>query len=154
GGVLAADDRVARALVEHAAAMSDERRLAHVELRHSTRRFDDLPVKQHKVAMILKLAADPDAAWNAIDRKARNQVRKAEKSGLSATIGGAELLGDFYRVFAHNMRDLGTPVYSRRFFEEVLSQCADGTRVIAVFSGQTAVAAAITHEYRDIVEVP
>jgi FemAB-related protein (PEP-CTERM system-associated) len=154
GGVLAADDRVARALVEHAAAISDERRLAHVELRHTTRRFDDLPVKQHKVGMILKLAADPDAAWNAIDRKARNQVRKAEKSGLSATIGGAELLGDFYRVFARNMRDLGTPVYSRQFFEEVLSQCADCTRVIAVFSGQTAVAAAITHEHRDIVEVP
>jgi FemAB-related protein (PEP-CTERM system-associated) len=154
GGVLAADDSVAHALVEHAAAMATERGLAHLELRHTTRRFDDLPVKQHKVAMILKLAADPETAWSDLDRKARNQVRKAEKSGLSATIGGPELLADFYRVFAHNMRDLGTPVYSRRFFEEVLSQCSDCTRVIVVFSGRIAVAAAITHEFRDTVEVP
>ena len=30
-----------------------------------------------------------------------------------ATRGGKELLPEFYRVFARNMRDLGTPVYSQ-----------------------------------------
>ncbi len=57
--------------------------------------------------------------WDRIDRKARNQVRKAEKSGLTVTRGGAELLPEFYTVFARNMRDLGTPVYARRLFDEV-----------------------------------
>ena len=58
--------------------------------------------------------------WERIDRKVRNQIRKAEKSQLTLQRGGAELLSDFYTVFARNMRDLGTPVYSRRLFEEVL----------------------------------
>ena len=41
----------------------------------------------------------------------RNQVRKAEKSGLTVAHGGEELLPEFYSVFSRNMRDLGTPVY-------------------------------------------
>jgi FemAB-related protein (PEP-CTERM system-associated) len=39
---------------------------------------------------------------------------------LTAEFGRGEFLDDFYVVFARNMRDLGTPVYSRRFFGEVL----------------------------------
>jgi hypothetical protein len=82
--------------------------------------FDDLPVKQHKVAMTLVLPASEEAAWKGFDNKVRNQIRKAEKSNLDAWVDGLELLDDFYAVFARNMRDLGTPVYSRRLFEEVL----------------------------------
>ena len=77
-----------------------------------------LPCKQHKVSM--RLGARPATCGTALDRKVRNQIRKAEKSGLVVERGGAGLVGDFYTVFARNMRDLGTPVYSRRLFEEVL----------------------------------
>ena len=50
-----------------------------MELRHTRRMFADLPVKQHKVAMMLALPADEEAAWKGFDNKVRNQVRKAEK---------------------------------------------------------------------------
>ena len=96
-------------------------RLSHVELRHTARQLPDLPARTHKVGMRLALGADAARAWDGLDRKVRNQVRKAEKSGLTWRRGGAELLDRFYAVFARNMRDLGTPVYSRRFFEQVLS---------------------------------
>jgi hypothetical protein len=36
-----------------------------------------LSAKRHKVAMLLPLAATPDQQWEALDRKVRNQVRKA-----------------------------------------------------------------------------
>jgi len=48
--------------------------------------------------------------WDGLDRKVRNQVRKAQKSGLTAERGGTALLDAFYAVFARNMRDLGTPL--------------------------------------------
>lgn len=32
---------------------------------------------------------------------------------------GNREMDSFYRIFARNMRDLGTPVYSRRFFEAI-----------------------------------
>ena len=154
GGVLASDAEAADALLHAAHAEAKARRCAHVELRHIERLYPDLPVKQHKVAMTLALPACAADAWDAIDRKARNQVRKAQKSGLDVITGGAELVGDFYRVFAVNMRDLGTPVYSRVFFETVLATFPDRAQVSVVRHERRAVAAAITLKHRDRIEVP
>jgi FemAB-related protein (PEP-CTERM system-associated) len=154
GGVLTADASVAQTLLDRAAALAAERGLAHVELRHIAPRFPGLPSKTHKVAMRLALAPDPTTAWDALDRKVRNQVRKAEKSELTVEVGGADLLDRFYRVFAQNMRDLGTPVYDRRYFEEVFRQFPDDTRVFAVHHPTGVVAAGITYRFRHTVEVP
>ena len=74
----------------------------------------------------------PPGMWERLDRKVRNQIRKAEKSELTVERGGAELLADFYTVFARNMRDLGTPVYARRLFEEVLRRFRIARALIVV----------------------
>ena len=57
--------------------------------------------------MVLGLEVTVEEQWRVLDRKVRNQVRKAEKEGLQVESGGAELLDAFYSVLAHNMRDLG-----------------------------------------------
>ena len=154
GGVLADDQEMAGALLAAARREATARRCTHLELRHVDRSFPELPVKQHKVAMTMGLAESADAAWNAIDRKARNQVRKAQKSNLDVVWGGAELIPAFYSVFAVNMRDLGTPVYSRRFFEQVLEVFPERTAVALVRHEGRAVAGAITVRYRERIEVP
>lgn len=154
GGVLADDPVVAEQLLACASDIARERRLSHLELRHRVRRFTDLPVKQHKVGMLLPLESSEEKAWSLLDRKVRNQIRKAEKSELQASVGGREQIPDFYRVFAKNMHDLGTPVYSRSFFEAVVERFAQQTRVIVVRSGLTPVAAGIACQYRETVEVP
>jgi FemAB-related protein (PEP-CTERM system-associated) len=151
GGVLADDAAAADVLVDAARAIATERRLRYVELRHTRRMFPALPARDHKVAMTLALPADDAAAWKALDNKVRNQVRKAQKSGLQATIGGAELVGEFYDVFARNMRDLGTPVFPRALFERVLTDVAD-TRAYIVRTGTTPIAAGITVAYRGTTE--
>lgn len=153
GGVLADDDEAARALAEAARREAAERRASWVELRHTRRVFPDLPARQHKVAMTLPLPAGAGALWKGFDNKVRNQVRKAEKSGFETESGGTELGGEFYGVFARNMRDLGTPVYSRRLFDEVLS-AVPGTRAHVVRLDGKPVAAGITIGYRGSIENP
>lgn len=154
GGLLAETDDAAEALRRAAVDVATDRRLAFVELRHRRRRLADLAVRQHKVAMLLPLAPDEDAMWADLDHKVRNQIRKAAKSGLRADTGGADLLADFYTVFARNMRDLGTPVYAVRFFEAVLDCLGDAGRVFVVRDGAIPVAAGISCEYRGTIEVP
>ncbi len=153
GGVLADDDGAARALLDAALASAHEHGCRHVELRHFRRHFVDLPCKYHKVTMRLPLHAAP-ALWEGLDRKARNQVRKAQKSGLTYREGGVELLDAFYAVFARNMRDLGTPVYSPRFFAEVLGAFPERARIHVVSHEVTPVAAGLTFETRGTVEIP
>lgn len=154
GGVVAESEAAARALVSAAESLGRERRLSHIELRHVDARFPALPAKRHKVAMRLPLPATADTLWQTLDRKVRNQVRKAEKSDLTAVSGGAELLRDFYSVFAQNMRDLGTPVYSRRFFAAIFKEFPSAARVFVVWRGAKPVAASITLRWRQAIEVP
>jgi FemAB-related protein (PEP-CTERM system-associated) len=154
GGVLADDDEAARALLDRATRRASDAGASHLELRHRGRIFSDLPAKQHKVGMLMPLNQTEDAAWTGLDRKVRNQIRKAERSELTSESGGAELLPDFYAVFAHNMRDLGTPVYGSAFFDEIFRQCGDRARVFVVRHQGRAVSAGISLEFRDTIEVP
>lgn len=151
GGVVADNEEIGRRLVDAAADIARARRCPHVELRHVARQFPDLPVRQHKVTMHLKLEA---GLWERLDRKVRNQIRKAQKSGLSVERGNGGLLPEFYAVFSRNMRDLGTPVYSPRLFAEVLAAFPGQARLHVVRLGAQPVAAGLTYRSGDTVEVP
>lgn len=154
GGLLCDSHEIGNALMAEANVLRNELGAEHVELRHTDQLSGELPTKQHKVSMILNLAADADTQWKGFNAKLRNQVRKAEKSGLVAKVGGKELLDDFYTVFVRNMRDLGTPVYSSKLFAEVLNAFPDYTRIIAVYlEGEPAAAGLITW-FRGTVEIP
>lgn len=154
GGVLADGPEAARALFERAVEDTRQAGGAHLELRHTSQAFPALPSRRHKVAMRLRLEASPERQWAALDRKIRNQVRKAERSGLEAEQGGAELVDDFYEVFRRNMRDLGTPVYGVRFFREALAAFPESMRVAVVRLSGRPVASSITLAHRSTIEVP
>jgi len=151
GGVLADSPAAAHALIEASQQEAVTRRCGHVELRHVAAQFPQLPRKQHKVSMRLALAA---GQWDRLDRKVRNQVRKAEKSGLTVERGGGELVDDFYAVFARNMRDLGTPVYSRRLFDEVFRVFPDRATMHVVRLDGRAVAAGVTYRTARMTQLP
>jgi FemAB-related protein (PEP-CTERM system-associated) len=151
GGVIADTANAAETLIAAASEQAQARRCQHVELRHVARQFPDLPCKTHKVAMHLPLTA---TIWDDLDRKVRNQIRKAEKSGLVAERGGAELIGEFYAVFARNMRDLGTPVYPKRLFDEVIAAFGSRARIIVIRRQGQPVAAGLTYRTGHATEVP
>lgn len=127
---------------------------AHVELRHLETKVEDLPAQQHKVTMILNLDLSIEEQWSHFNAKLRNQIRKAEKSGLEPSIGRLELLDGFYDVFARNMRDLGTPVYSKGFFRNIMTEFPETTRIIVVRLNEKIIAAGIALWFRDTIEVP
>ena len=133
GGLLSDTQEIGTALLREAAALRGELGAAHVELRHTEPWPGGLPTKQAKVSMLLDLGSDSDLLWKGFNAKLRNQVRKAEKSGCTAVVGGLELLTDYYTVFVRNMRDLGTPVYGKKFFANILTAFPEESRIIAVY---------------------
>lgn len=154
GGVLASSPEAAGLLAAEARRLAAEHRATHVELRHIARQLPDEPVRQHKVTMLLPLQATVDAQWTALDNKVRNLIRKAEKSELTSESGGAELLDAFYAVFSVNMRDLGTPVYPKRFFTAVLRASGAAAHLHVVRHEGQPVAASMTIAHANRVEVP
>jgi FemAB-related protein (PEP-CTERM system-associated) len=154
GGVLASDPEAAAALLEYARETGRAFGASHVEFRHRARQYDELPFRQHKIGMRLDLPQSADVLWNRVDRKIRNQVRKAQKEQLTVDDGGAELVDDFYAVFATNMRDLGTPVYAKSLFAETLRAFPDRARVHVVRREGRPVAAGVTIACAQTVLVP
>ena len=154
GGLLVRNEEAARLLLGTAEDLRRALAAAHVELRHVSRGLDGLPTQQHKVTMILDLAANEENQWKIFDAKLRNQIRKAQKSGLKPVVGHLELLEGFYEVFARNMRDLGTPVYAKDFFRNILETFADTTRIFAIYHGARMIAAGIGSWFRNTLEMP
>jgi len=113
-----------------------------------------LATVEDKVTMILPLESDPELMWKSFKAKVRNQVRKAVKSGLKVTIGGVEFLDEFYSVFTRNMRDLGSPVHSKSFFENIFEVFPDDSRIFIVHTDSEPVGGAILISFRDTAEVP
>jgi FemAB-related protein (PEP-CTERM system-associated) len=52
------------------------------------------------------------------------------------------------------MRDLGTPVYPKAFFQNILSTLPDSTAIILVTLDDAPIAAGLLLWYRDTVEIP
>ena len=95
------------------------------------------------------ISADDDANLKAIPRKQRAMVRKAIDRGLTASVN-QDVVG-LHRIYAESVRNLGTPVFARRYFEilaETFSSCMD---VLTVRDAGVPVAAVMNFYWRDEV---
>lgn len=154
GGICADNERAEELLLQEAINIAKNQKVEHIELRHLENHNLSLLTKKKKVAMVLELKPNPENIWKNFKTKVRNQVRKAERSDLRVEVKGKEGLKDFYRVFAVNMRDLGTPVYSKDFFNNILEIFPDNTKIFSVYLRDRVIASSLTVGFKDKLEVP
>lgn len=84
------------------------------------------------------LTPGSDRIWKEkIRAKTRNQVRAGLKRGIDVKTGRDELLPDFYRVMSRCFRDLGTPIYSRGFFRQILECFGDRAALMVLYSDRS-----------------
>lgn len=122
GGVLCTSEVVAREMMERAQAHAESAGCSYIEFRDTQARGGTWRVRTDKITMILPLPADVATLGKQLGAKLRSQIKRADREDVSVRIGGAELLKDFYEIFCHNMRDLGTPVYPHKFFAAILDK--------------------------------
>jgi FemAB-related protein (PEP-CTERM system-associated) len=154
GGICADNVDAEKQLLIEAINLMKEVGAEYVEMHHINNHELDLATNEDKVTMVLNLEDDPEVMWKSFNPKVRNQVRKAEKSGLEVKVGGIEYLDDFYEAFAINMKDLGSPVHSKSLFENLLHEFPDTTRIFIVYLGSENVGGAIFISFKDTAEVP
>jgi len=154
GGVLSSNSEAEEALLRHAIKLGGSLGASHIELREFHPRDSGWQYKDEKVLMCLDLPRDPDALWKSIGAKRRSQVKRPEREGASVSTGGLELLDDFYSVFSRNMRDLGTPVYTKTLFGEILKSFPRDAFIVVIYLNGVPVAAAFLVAYKKIIEIP
>ncbi len=153
GGICADDSKARQVLLDAALAYCTQARIGTLDLRHYEASGLDLQRFDQKTTLVLPLVDDAERMWKGFNAKVRNQVRKAQKSDLAVRWAGAEGLPDFYRVWAENMRDLGSPVHSLAFFRAVFA-VFPSTQLALVCAGDEVIGGAVCLYFRDTVLVP
>lgn len=155
GGVLGDTNEIERALVVEAVTIAKQNEVGFMELRHRGNVPEvGLPSREHKITFIRDLPESEDALWKSIDSKVRADVRKANSYGLVSEVAGKEGLDEFYAIFSRNMRDLGTPVYSKDLFANIFAEFPKETYITIVRSEGRAIASSFLCGHRGVVEVP
>ena len=167
GGILADSADVEQALLYRATEIAHEHNIPSVEFRQtyfltgagktSAAGFQwnkNSSQQAEKVRMLLELPDSSEELMASFRSKLRSQIRRPLKDGLTTRVGGAELLDDFYTVFAENMRDLGSPVHSKKFLRNLQSELSENTRIFIVYQGNTPLACSFTLRHKNCLANP
>jgi serine/alanine adding enzyme len=176
GGVLAQSPEIEEHLLSNAISLAKSLTVNTLELRHT-----DLPqwahrinqaervgpgsfydkthdfyyfIRQIRVRMLIALPSDPDNLMSSFKSKLRSQIKKSMKEGCELTVGGRELVDQFYEVFAVNMRDLGSPVHSKQLFAKIFEFFPEEARIFLVKKDNEPIAGSLTIGFRDTLANP
>ena len=140
GGVVADNDEVANALRKTASDLSDTLKVGALELRNREVSETGWPVKD--LYFTFRKGIDPSDEVNlkAIPNRQRAMVRKGIKEGLVRE--WTQSTDRFFRVYAESVKNLGTPVFSRKYLRILKEKFKDDCSVLM-----------ITHEGRDVAGV-
>jgi len=147
GGPLTNGAAAMQTLHHQAVELTTRLACRHLELRNIAPMPYALHLRTDKVCMRLRLTPDPQDVWKALRPQIRNRIRKAEKGGITVTRGHCDLLDDFYRLWTVRMRELGTPCYPRRLFENILTTFPEQSRIFVAHCGGQVVAALLAYAF-------
>lgn len=156
GGVDDLPTPAACLLIDRAVSLAEELNCCFLELRHErgvphSAFHAELTQKVH---MRLPLPASEEELWDRLKSKVRSQVRKGLSYGFRPEWGRDSLLDEFYELFSIRMHQLGTPVYSKRFFRSILLEFGEQAEICCMRDGEQAIAAALLIHGAEVTEVP
>lgn len=154
-GLLSDNAEAEQALLTRMIAIADEMGVDYAELRQKDHLLCLPPhFAQDKryYTLILSLHPDPDIIWHKLNKKARNATRKAVQAGLKVEIQPAHVfVKQFYKVYAVNMRDLGTPVDGFRLFDTITQIFKNTVKIAAVFQNDKCIGGIMLFEYHNTI---
>ncbi|MCB9059515.1 MAG: FemAB family PEP-CTERM system-associated protein [Calditrichae bacterium] len=161
GGILADNNDVFQKLADKAKDIMQDLNCNIIDLRsqknltkaESLQNFS-IARYRNKVSMILTLPETDEELFKTFKYNLRRKINKPIKDGMKFQIGGIELLDDFYSVFTINMRDLGSPVHSKTYLNEIILKLADYSKIGIVYSDNIPVAGGFVFHYKNIFETP
>lgn len=151
GGPVADDDAVYAALDHHAIRLMNTLGCRYLEYRRPVRRHADWQAKDDLYVNFERpLAVDAEENLRQIPRKQRAVLRKAKDNPeLSWTID--DDVGELWSLYAVSVRNLGTPVFAKRYFAALKRAFGSDCDILTVRHRGRAVSSVISFWYRDRV---
>src|SRR5580692_8866758 len=96
-----------------------------------------------------RIEADHDKNLKSVPRKQRAMVRKGIQNGLRSVAGRD--VRQLHGVYAESVRNLGTPVFSRRYFAMLAEMFGPDCDILTVLDGDNPIASVMNFYFRDEV---
>lgn len=151
GSILADDDSTKNALYEKAVSLTQAENHDYLEMRQEKQTHTDLPTKDLYYVFKKTISDDNDENLKAIPRKARRMVRQGIKHRLETILGHSELLDRFYRLFATSYRNLGTPVFSKRYLKTLLDTFNQSASILIISKNGLDLSGVMSFYFKDQV---
>ena len=153
GGIIADNDQAIQLLADEAWRFAERHSFPTVELRGGAVPDQQWQHNQDVYAgFVVDLAEDDESQLLAIPRKQRAEVRKGLNNELTVRIGTARQdRDDHYAVYAESVRNLGTPVFPKALFEEVLDGFGGDADILTVLHAGVPVASVLSLYHRGTV---
>jgi len=130
GGIAANSPAASEALRAAATALAQQEQVDALELRHTAPTDSGWPVKELYFTFRKAISNDNSANLKAIPNRQRAMLRKGLAEGLYGELDdGVDRL---YRVYAESLRNLGTPVFSKRYLRILREVFGDDCRVLMI----------------------
>ena len=144
------DPEACRLLELEAAKLARELDVDYLELRNRTITQPNWPCKSDLYVTFRK-SIDADAETNllSIPRKQRAMIRKAITAGLESKQETG--VNGLYAAYSESVRNLGTPVFSKRYFKTLRQVFGDDCRVLSVYQGPARLAGVMSFYFRNEV---
>jgi FemAB-related protein (PEP-CTERM system-associated) len=151
GGPVASNAVAENALDARARALAANLDVDYLEYRQLQPKDRPGFVANSELYATFRKALEPSVDQNlfSIPRKQRAMVRKGLKFGLQSEIDSDP--NRLHKVYATSVRNLGTPVFARRYFEELKREFKDECEILLVVDRGRAVAGVMSFYFRDEV---
>jgi len=150
GGPATVSEEAEHALIEAACALARNLGVDDLELRNIHSRRADWPGKDLYVTFRKHIDPDPEINLRSIPRKQRAMVRKGISAGLVGEVDDAGV-DRLYAVYSESVRNLGTPVFSRRYLRLLRDVFGEACDILIVRHGGEDVAGVMNFYFRDQV---
>ena len=149
GGIVADNDLVAESLRTAACDLAHSLEVDALELRNLKPSNAGWPLKTIYSTFRKSIDSDPDVNMKAIPSKQRAMVRKGIKNGLVSEVG--DHWDRAYRVYSESLRNLGTPVFSSKYFKILKHVFGDDCGVMMISHQGKDLAGVVSFYFRDEV---
>ena len=140
GGAIADSDDIVRQLEQEACQLAEQLQVDYLELRYKEAQASSLLLKQAHSTFGCNIAEDSDKILASIKKKQRAVIRHSLKNDLNCSISdnsntsgsGKKDFTDFYQLLSTSYRNLGTPIFTKRYFENLMATFGDCSDIAVI----------------------
>lgn len=145
GGALGQPE-VKRFLEKEAIFLGQKLNVDHVEFRYRDAQVNNLVTHSQHAYFSCELAEDSAQILAGIKKKQRAVIRHALNEQFDATFD--ETINDFYNTYSQSVRNLGTPVFSKQFFQRIQEVFPDNCEILTIRKNEQPFSSVLSFYYK------